>query len=120
MISHNTFIGIPMSAVLISGDCRSWYESGAVNDVTISHNRFIDCAAPAIRIAPENAVYEGPVHTGIRITDNTFIFSTPAHDAPLVSAKATSGLTLLGNRVLWTGEQQDKENSATAIVQRTK
>lgn len=120
VISHNTFIGIPMSAVLISGDCRSWYESGAVNDVTISHNRFIDCAAPAIRIAPENAVYEGPVHTGIRITDNTFIFSALAPGAPMVSAKATSGLTLLGNRVLWTGEQQDKENSATAIVQRTK
>jgi len=60
-------------AIHISGDANSWYESGGVRDVEITGNRFRYSTYTAINIEPElNAEPEEPVHTNIRIHDNTF------------------------------------------------
>ena len=77
-IRGNTYLKTGMSAIYISGDANNWYESGAVKDVTISNNRFIDCAyngspgGAVISIEPTNTVDSLPVHGTIRILNNSF------------------------------------------------
>lgn len=99
VIADNEFIRIPMSAILIADDGNSWYESGPVRDVTITRNRFVDCVSPVISISPENRIYDGPVHSGITISDNEFVFSATGSRPVLVSAKATDRLTVKSNKV---------------------
>lgn len=72
VIEKNMFYRIPMSAILVSNDARSWYESGAVHDITIRNNHFVECGSPVINIAPENDRSTGSVHKGIRIKNNRF------------------------------------------------
>ena len=80
VIADNSFVKTGMSAILIEGDARSWYESGAVKDVLITRNRFFDCGfwgAPSravIAVHPSNGVISGnkPVHRNVRVLDNTF------------------------------------------------
>lgn len=93
LVESNTFFRTTMSAIDISDDANSWFESGPVRDVTIRGNKFIQCGGPVIRIAPENrtANPEEPVHENIRILDNFF-------DGDGVSAKSVKGLTITGNR----------------------
>lgn len=99
VIAHNTFIKIPMASILIADDARSWFESGPVCDVTIRNNRFIDCSSPVILIAPENDKDLGPVHSGIRILDNDFIFNSPGTQKPvLIEARGIKDLKIKGNR----------------------
>ena len=85
-----------MSAIDISDDANSWFESGPVREVTIRGNRFIKCGEPVIRIMPENQTVDPdqPVHQGIRILDNWFDLTGNS----AVSAKSTRGLTITGNR----------------------
>lgn len=70
LIADNIFRRIPLSAILIADDARSWYESGYVRDVTIRGNKFIQCSSPAILIWPECGESSQPVHSGIAIHDN--------------------------------------------------
>ncbi|HET7898442.1 MAG TPA: right-handed parallel beta-helix repeat-containing protein, partial [Flavisolibacter sp.] len=67
VIENNTFYHTGMFPILIADDASSWFESGAVRDVTIRNNRFEDCgnnSGGAINIAPENhqLVVDSPVH----------------------------------------------------------
>lgn len=103
LIADNTFLNIPMPSIYISDDARSWYESGAVDGVTIVRNRFINCASPVIGIDPENDVYKGPVHRGIVIEDNTFEWDEayrsahPDFTPTLISAEAVDGIIIRRN-----------------------
>lgn len=80
VIENNDYIRTGMSAILISGDANGWYESGAVRDVLIRNNRFIDCArngghhGAVISIEPTNRTDDPacPVHSGIKIIGNSF------------------------------------------------
>lgn len=96
LVENNTFLKTTMSAIDISDDANSWFESGPVRDATIQGNRFIKCGEPVIRIMPENHTANAgePVHHGIRILDNWFELSGNS----AVSAKSTRGLTITGNR----------------------
>ncbi|MEK8130296.1 right-handed parallel beta-helix repeat-containing protein [Paenibacillus filicis] len=97
LIENNDFEGMRMSGVLIAGDAESWYESGRVEDVTISGNRFIRCGAPVIRIEPENTVVSAdqPVHRQIRVESNRFVLS----ELPVLAAKSTRDLQFVRNEV---------------------
>lgn len=96
LVEGNTFLRTTMSAIDISDDANSWFESGPVRDVTIRRNRFIKCGEPVIRVMPEISTVEPgePVHQNIRILDNWFELT--GNDA--VSAKSTRGLIIRGNR----------------------
>ena len=91
------------AAILISGDANGWFESGAVNDVTIRHNRFENCNTSGyqfgdavISIHPEiPKPSTTPFHHGITIEGNTFY----AFDAPLVWALSVGNLKFIGNTV---------------------
>lgn len=100
LIENNTFYRTGMHAILIANDASSWFESGAVADVTIRNNTFEECAynsGTIINIAPENhELVEGYyVHRNIRIENNTFkIF-----DKPILSARSTDGLFFSNNTI---------------------
>ena len=96
LVESNTFLRTTMSAIDISDDANSWFESGPVRDVTIRGNRFIKCGEPVIRIMPENHTAEPgePIHQNIRILDNWFDLTGNS----AISAKSTRGLTITGNR----------------------
>lgn len=104
LIENNTFYRTGMHAILIANDASSWFESGAVHDVTIRNNTFDECgynSAPGgyvIAIAPENhQLAKGfMVHRNIRIEGNTF----RTYDYPIVTARSTDRLTFVGNRIV--------------------
>lgn len=76
VIENNRFLNTGMSGIYISGDASSWYESGAVTDVTIRRNAFMNCADNAILIAPEIKKYAGPVHKSFLIENNFFLLES--------------------------------------------
>lgn len=103
LIENNVYYRTGMHAILIENDAMGWYESGPVTDVTIRNNQFIECgfnSAPdgyAIKINPENRelVKNYYVHRNIKIENNTF----KLYDYPILSAKSTSGLTFINNKI---------------------
>jgi hypothetical protein len=96
--------------VLIPGECCGWYESGAVKDVTIRNNEFVDCMTsrwgrspiditPGI---PKLSERETPFHGGIVIENNVF----EVFDDGLVAAWSVDGLTVRNNTVIKTDRFQ--------------
>ena len=85
-----------MSAILISDDANSWFESGYVRNVTIRNNKFINCGEPVINIHPENSEIDKQyfVHKNIHITDNLFKLEI---DDLLLSAKSTGNIKFSNN-----------------------
>ncbi|MDY7394510.1 right-handed parallel beta-helix repeat-containing protein [Aureibaculum sp. 2210JD6-5] len=112
IIENNTFFRTGMHAILIANDASSWYESGAVKDVTIRNNRFVDCAYNQIpgnyiiNIWPENhqLVKNFYVHENITIENN--IFET--FDTPILRAKSTNGLVFRNNKIIKTDTFKDR------------
>ena len=106
VIENNYFYRTGMYAIMIAADAGSWYESGAVNDVTIRNNIFDACAynlyydnnSYAISIEPENheRLKNHWVHRNIHIEGNTF----RVYDNNLIfKAKSTENL-YFGNNII--------------------
>lgn len=112
VIADNTYYKTGMSAILIEGDAEGWYESGAVNDVLIENNSFIECAfngGPAgavIALNPSNRIVDAnrPVHRNVRIIGNRF----RSFGNPLLFAKSTQGLTFRNNTVTYSPEVKNQ------------
>lgn len=102
VIEDNTFYRIPMPAILVADDARSWYESGPVKDLTILRNTFIDCSEPVIDVRPENDRDEGPVHSNIAIEDNRFIIGSSSQSTlqTLIQLRGAEGTKILGNTII--------------------
>jgi len=106
LVENNTFFRTGMHAILIADDATSWFESGAVQDVTIRNNTFTECgynSAPGnyvIAIAPENhqLLPEHIVHHNILIENNTF----NVYDYPILTARSTENLSFTGNKIVMT------------------
>lgn len=90
LVEGCTFHRCTMAGILIEDDAEGWFESGPINDMTLSGNRFIGCN---VEINPQSKSTnpEEPVHENIRITGNYF-------DGAGISAHHTRGLTITGNR----------------------
>ncbi len=93
VIENNRFYGTWMSAILLENDASGWYESGAIRDLTIRNNTFVDCREPVIHINPRNSVPNNAVHHNIRIEGNQFQLSNKL----AIKAHSTKGLTIKGN-----------------------
>lgn len=89
------FMRTGMHAILVAADANSWFESGAVRQMVIRNNTFIQCAEPVICFHPENARGDEnkSVHSGIQISDNIF----ELRNRRAVSLKSTRDVRLFGN-----------------------
>lgn len=102
LIENNTFFRTGMFPILIADDASGWFESGAVQDVTIRNNMFEECGynsgSGAINIAPENheLVVGNMVHRNIRIIDNTF----KVYYDDVLNARSTDHLEFTGNKII--------------------
>ncbi|CAG7627809.1 right-handed parallel beta-helix repeat-containing protein [Paenibacillus allorhizosphaerae] len=123
LLEHNT-ISAPGAGIKISGDANSWYESGAVQDVTIRSNTFLDCnycyphwgkavidIDPVIQ-APETlpACY----HRNIRIEGNRF----RTYELALVKGYSVDGL-IFTNNVIETTDHYPKHRAAVHAIELT-
>lgn len=103
LIENNVYYKTGMSAIFISGDAKGWFESGAVCDVQIRGNTFVDCAYgdgpgnAVIAIAPTNTMVDAnrPVHKNIQIENNLF----KTYDYPVLYAKSVQGILFLNNTI---------------------
>jgi len=94
------------SAILIAGDANGWYESGAVNDVTITNNIFWDACMTSMYQFCEGiiSIYpiipkvdpQKPYHRNITIANNTF----HAFDYPVLYAFSVDGIRFSKNRIV--------------------
>jgi hypothetical protein len=105
----NLFYHTSGTAILLCGDCNGWYESGAVRDLLIKNNTFVNALTnmfqftnAVISIYPEIPDLENQVsyfHGGkkdaVVIEKNHFI----TFDKPLLYAKSVDGLIFRKNKV---------------------
>lgn len=104
LVENNRF-STSGSAILIAGDANYWFESGAVNDLTIRNNVFeapcnssyYQFGRAIISIFPEIPQVDPlkPYHKNIRIEGNEF---NPS-DYPVLYAKSVDGLSFISNRI---------------------
>jgi len=119
VIQNNSFYRTGMYPILIADDASGWYESGAVQDVTISDNIFEECGynsgSGAITIAPENheLLPGNMVHHNISIVNNTFRTTSYA----VLAARSVDHLLFTGNKIVYTGLV--KEEKITAAIDLT-
>lgn len=105
IVEYNLFDHTSGTAILMSGDCNGWFESGPCRNVVIRNNRFVNALTSlyqftnaVISIYPEIPDLNGQqryYHSGIEIRDNEF----ETFDIPLLYAKSVDGLTFLNNKV---------------------
>ncbi len=101
LIENNLFERPSMMGILVEGDNQFWYESGAVEDLTIRSNKFIGLSpfAPLLRLAPMQPGEKRslpPYHHRIRILDNTIESASPL----VLDASRVGGLEFSGNTIL--------------------
>ncbi|MEH7014333.1 hypothetical protein V7087_26580 [Neobacillus niacini] len=102
LLEHNQ-ISAPGSGIKISGDANYWFESGAVKQIVIRNNEFLDCnyccpdwGRAVIDIDPEiehPEKYEGCFHRNIRIEGNQF----STFDTGIVYGRSIDGLVFTQN-----------------------
>jgi hypothetical protein len=114
VIENNVFYHTGMFPILIADDASSWFESGAVQDVTIRNNVFEDCGynsgSGAINIAPENheLVVGNMVHRNIRIVGNIF---KVVNDVVL-AARSVDHLLFSENKIIYTNVPGSRKGKA--------
>lgn len=105
LMEGNTFDHVAGTAILFSGDCNYWYESGPCKDVTIRNNTFINnltspyeyCEA-VISIDPvifDLDAQDGYYNDTISITGNRFY----NFGAPIIFAKSVRNLIFKDNEI---------------------
>ena len=112
VIENNVFYKTGMSAVLASDDANNWYESGAVKNLLIQNNRFIECGYGdnpnfgAITIFPETEKCEAVkyVHQKVVIKNNFF---KPVK-VPVVTVSCTKYVEVSHNKMEVTKAMQGK------------
>lgn len=100
----NTFASAG-AAILIEGDSKDWFESGATKEIRIHHNVFKDCSyvpvwgAAPIQVSPSaRKTVERKYHGSMEITENTFY----AFDDRLLKAKNMERLIFANNKIIKT------------------
>ncbi|MEG1964308.1 MAG: right-handed parallel beta-helix repeat-containing protein, partial [Clostridia bacterium] len=98
IIQNSKFIKTFMSAILVSDDAKSWYESGFATDVTIQNNEFIDCKETIINILPEaHTLTDKPtVHKNIKVLNNKFV----TNHSQIANVVRTDGFIFENNTII--------------------
>lgn len=107
---NNLFDHTSGAAILLCGDCNGWYESGAVRQLIIRKNCFINALTnmfqftnAVVSIYPEipdleaqKSCFHGGEKASIRIEKNCFV----TFDHPLLYAKSVNGVRFRNNRLV--------------------
>ena len=102
VLIEDNYFSSQMNGILIEGDNKAWYESGAVQDVTITNNVFENSgfgggpvyplfASPML--TPQQRLGDGRYHRNINFVNNT-VKSFSGH---MVFARSVKGLNIAGN-----------------------
>ncbi|MDE7024282.1 MAG: alpha-1,3-galactosidase B [Paramuribaculum sp.] len=108
IVENNIYDHTSGSAILLSGDCNGWFETGACRDVTIRNNRFINALTSMYQfteavisiypVIPQLSLQKSYFHgskNGIVIENNEFV----TFDTPLVYAISVDGLKIMNNKI---------------------
>jgi len=104
VVIENNYFNSQMHGILIEGDNKFWYESGAVQDVTIKNNTFVNSgfgggavyplyASPMF--TPEQRMGEGQYHRNINFVNNKLI----SFNGHMVFSRSVQGLNISGNTI---------------------
>ena len=103
LVEKNLFDHTSGSAILLSGDCNGWFETGACQDVTIRENKFINSLTNMYQftnaiisiypVIPELDKQVQYFHKNIKIENNVF----ETFDRPIVYAKSVDNLVFKNN-----------------------
>lgn len=102
VLIEDNYFSSQMHGILIEGDNNRWYESGAVQDVTIRNNVFENIGYEVTRrypllasplFTPDQRMGEGQYHRNIHFTDNTI----RSFNGLLARARSVQGLHITGN-----------------------
>ena len=118
LIENNT-ISPGGAGILIPGECQFWYESGAVQNVTIRNNRFLDCNTSAWGRAcidatphiPHPGARATPFHRNITIEGNRF----ETFDNGLLAAWSVDGIRFQNNVLAQTSTYAPFGEQKTAL-----
>lgn len=102
VVVRNNLFSSMMPAILVKADMSFWYESGAVDDVEITGNRFEDCVSGGGKFGVitvgntrDERFPDGIMHRNIRIEDNLF----RTFDSNILDAEYVDGLVFRNNRM---------------------
>jgi hypothetical protein len=104
VLIENNYFSSQMHGILIEGDNNSWYESGAVRDVTIRNNTFENIGYEVTKrypllasplYTPEQRMGEGQYHRNIHFTGNTI----KSFNGLIAKARSVQGLNISGNKI---------------------
>lgn len=104
VLIENNYFSSQMHGILIEGDNKKWYESGAVKDVVIRHNTFenVGFGTPGCyplyaspMLMPDQRLGGGHYHRNIQFHDNTI----KSFNSNVAFARSVQGLTVVGNRL---------------------
>ena len=82
-----------MSDIVIANDALKRFESGAVCDVQISGNAFMNCEESSIVIKPQVKKFVDTIHSNIKVENNLFVLK----EACAVFAYACNGIIVKDN-----------------------
>ncbi|WP_442509979.1 alpha-1,3-galactosidase-related protein [Novipirellula sp. SH528] len=104
VLIDSNYFSSQMHGILIEGDNKKWYESGGVQDVTISNNVFDNIGFEGGAVYPllasplltdEQRMGEGHFHRNIRFLNNTI----RSFNGLVAQTRSVSGLTIAGNEL---------------------
>jgi hypothetical protein len=117
LVENNVF-NIPGCGILIEGDSNYWFESGAVEDVTIRNNTFLECTfgnwgSAVIQVTPGVKEPEKAecYHRNIRIEGNTF----KLFDSNLLYAHSVDGISFKNN-IIESSDMYKKHGLMTHVI----
>ena len=92
-IENNRFLNTGLSDIVIANDALRRFESGAVCDVQISGNAFMNCEESSIVIKPQVKKFVDTIHSNIKVENNLFVLK----EACAVFAYACNGIIVKDN-----------------------
>jgi hypothetical protein len=98
IIENNTFFRTQMAAILVCHGDDPYYQQGAVEDLTIRNNTFLECQGDVF-IQPDQPVVnrDAPVDKNVKITDNRFIVGNI--ERPVLWARSTQSIQFKNNTI---------------------
>lgn len=104
VLIENNYFNSQMHGILIEGDNKKWYESGAVKDITIRNNTFVNSgfggglayplyASPML--TPQQRIGEGFYHRNINFVGNTLT----SFNGLIAFSRSVDGLNISKNTI---------------------